>query len=539
MLQYAEGEAVSERDALPGNDTWRVLVVDDSPLVQRVLARALSQHGYDCRAAETGAEAIEKIECCSVDAVLLDLGLPDIPGMQVLDRLKAISPTTEVIILTGNASLHSAVEAIDRQVFAYLEKPVLPDQIVGTLHRAIEKRWLSAENARLARELKAANQQLEERIEERTRSLELEKGRIQAIMDSLSDAVLMVDDAGRLASVNPAAEEMFGVTGSDLIGRRITGGKTPADDGLGRLGVLVNDRRKEHKRVLSDRRGARPFDPTWHKEVAIAEPKRCLLDVSSTPVLDQSDSLLGRAFVARDITTEREAERLKDEFVGLVSHELRTPLTTIAVALKILQGNEAGPLTAKQGRAIEMASRQCEMMDELIDRFLDISRIEADAAGSESILIDLAEIVSGALQQISGLAREKSIRISDALEHGDALVSIDEDQMLRVCMILLENAVKYTPAGGEIAIGTKVVGDELAMVVSDNGPGIPESERTRVFEKFYRGSNTSSSAPTGSGLGLALALLIVEKHSGRIAVECPAEGGSRFRVSLPLGSAQK
>jgi len=507
-------------------------------MVRNVLSKALGRHDYTFLAAETGAEALERLETHEVDTILLDLGLPDIPGIELLDRLKALAPDTEVIIFTGRASLDSAVEAIDRQVFAYLEKPVVPDLIIGTLRRAIEKRRLTIENIRLTRQLRSANRELEARIMERTRSLELEKGRIQAIMDSLAEAVVMLDEEGRLAALNAAAEAMFGVRGEALIGSQIPGDGAARGGEVDALAAAVADRRATTCKVLPERRRARRFDPTWRKEVEIGGSRRRLLEVSSTPVVDQDDTLLGRAFVARDVTAEREASSLKDEFVALVSHELRTPLSTMMIALKLLQSGKTGRLNEKQMRPLEMVSGQCEMMNEMIDRYLDISRIEANAQTADHRPIDLAPVVSDAVAQMAQLAERKSVDIECELGHGAARVSGDADQIMRVCMILLDNAIKYSARGGRVRIGTERGGVELALEVKDNGPGIPEAERSRVFEKFYRGTNRSlTEAPKGSGLGLALARLIVEKHGGRIGVQCPEGKGSKFRVSLPLLSS--
>ncbi len=518
----------------PITDAGSVLVVEDSPFVQEIVSRALRQNGFEYRPAQTGAEALREIEKSEIDAILLDLVLPDIQGMELLGRLKTISPDTEVIILTGNASLNSAVEAIDRQAFAYLAKPVLPDQIIGTLRKAIEKRLLRADNLRLAKDLEASNQQLEAKIADRTRALELEKRRIQAIMDSLSDAVVMLDREGRLVSVNPAGEAILGIEGSELTGKKIVAGGGPSGNGLEALAEVVADRRSEKSQVFPDRRKARAFDPTWRKEIAIGTRNRRLLEVSSTPVLDRNDSMLGRAFVAHDITGERETGRLKSEFVDLVSHELRAPLSTVMVALEIVQRSKSGQLCEKQIRALEMATGQCRSMNELIDQFLDISKIEANALKPNTRPADVSRVVSDALAQITPLAEEKSIDIASELLHGDAHPSIDEDQIRRVCMILLDNGVKYTPAEGAVSLRAKTEDSRLVIEVSDNGPGIPEEERPHVFEKFYRGVSATTSMRKGSGLGLAFASSIVEKHDGHIGVECPGGGGSRFWVSLPL-----
>ncbi len=153
------------------HDPDTVLVVDDSEIVRKVVCRGLEANGYPFSTAATGEEAIARIESEEIGAVLLDLQLPDLHGSEVLRRVKAIRPDVEVIILTGHASVSTAIEAIERDAFAYLQKPAVPGQIVAMVQRALEKRRLGLENLRLTAELKSANEELEAKVVQRTAEL--------------------------------------------------------------------------------------------------------------------------------------------------------------------------------------------------------------------------------------------------------------------------------------------------------------------------------------------------------------------------------
>jgi len=524
-------KAIARKDMMTGSG--KILIVDDSPDMRRTLSDTLRLEGFTAFTVESAEDALIYLENNEIAVVILDLKLPKMSGMSMLERLKSVSPDTEVIILTGYGSLPTAIEAIKRDVFAYIEKPADPEQVISTVGKAIEKRWLIMENARLTRELAASNRRLERRIAERTRSLAFEKARIEAIINSQSEAVVMFDRERRIASLNKAAERMFDLTGVDLVGKTLEEQKGNPSRGVTALRMTVGDRRKVKEPVSHDRRKPRPYDPLWRKEVII-EPKHTVLDVASVPVLGQEDLYIGRAFIAHDITKEKEINALKDEFMGLVSHELRSPLSTVAMTLDILESGKLGELREKQRKPVEIALRQCRMMADLIDKFLDISSIEADAARPKRQRVDIYRIITQAVQGIQPGARRKEIDILTNPGGNTDFVYADKEQLLRVCMILLDNAVKYTPPGGEVLVSTKVTGKQIRIDVADNGPGVPESEHAKVFEKFYRGSRTTSSSQRGSGLGLSLAKLIVTKHKGEIGVASRSGGGSIFWFSIPL-----
>ncbi len=153
------------------SDPGSILVVDDTEVVRWVVCRALDLYGYQHHAAETVEEALAAIENHAIDAVILDLQLPDLPGTEVLRRIKGRQPRVEVIILTGHASVATAVEAIESDAFAYLEKPAASEQIIGIVRRAVEKRRLALENLRLTRQLRSANEELEAKVARRTAEL--------------------------------------------------------------------------------------------------------------------------------------------------------------------------------------------------------------------------------------------------------------------------------------------------------------------------------------------------------------------------------
>jgi signal transduction histidine kinase/HAMP domain-containing protein len=271
-------------------------------------------------------------------------------------------------------------------------------------------------------------------------------------------------------------------------------------------------------------------EPTMD-EFTFADSRRSFQGFT-TPVLDDAGRLTGRVWTLREVTAERAADQLKDDFVATVSHELRTPLTSIVGFLELLLEEDAGPLSDEQRRFLEIVMRSSQRLMRQVGDLLFIAQIDAAGLKLSPERVDLAALVRDSVEQVAALARRRQIALS--VEADGALeLTCDRGRIAQVVSNLLSNAIKFTPSGG--SVGVRVFGDDGAGVVEieDSGIGIPELERDRLFERFFRSSRATEHAIQGTGLGLAISKAIVLAHGGTIDASPGPERGTCFRFELP------
>ena len=231
----------------------------------------------------------------------------------------------------------------------------------------------------------------------------------------------------------------------------------------------------------------------------------------------------------------READRIKSRFLMTVSHDLRSPLTAIRTSVESLI-DQAGEQSAEtQQQLLGNIASQAKRLGGLVDRLLDLSRIEAGALMLDRDWTELGALIADTVNKFERLNRPR--RVTQQLATDLPLVYIDPDRIVQVLWNLIENADKYSPAGAPITIQADWTGNEVLIRVADRGPGIPAAERDKVFQYFYRLNRDQQLHTPGSGLGLAICRGIVEAHGGRIWVEEQPGGGSVFCVALPPPSA--
>jgi PAS domain S-box-containing protein len=259
------------------------------------------------------------------------------------------------------------------------------------------------------------------------------------------------------------------------------------------------------------------------------------IDLTLTNLLDDP-AIAGFVANWRDITQEREADRMKTEFVSLVSHELRTPLTSIKGYVELLLGDEAGPLTAEQVEFLQIVGTNAERLVSLINDLLDISRIEAGKIGLHRVTLDPLAAVQEAMVLLRPQLEAKDQRVALDVSAEPAPVWADADRLTQILTNLLSNAGKYSAAGGEIRIALEATDDAVRFVVSDAGIGLSPAEQAHLFQKFYRADNQTTRAIGGTGLGLAIVRSLVELHGGRVTVQSEPGVGSSFAFTIPLAT---
>ena len=344
--------------------------------------------------------------------------------------------------------------------------------------------------------------------------------RARNAFESAGDAMITLNPSGSIETVNAAAESLFGYSAEELDRRDVSLLLDLAQDGDGvfmsRLGA---SRRALAGGVVRELTGRRRNGETFPADVGLG-----VMNLPTGPHV---------VAVVRDISARRRVEEMKEEFVSTVSHELRTPLTSIAGSLGLLAGGAAGPLPEKAARLVGIAHANSQRLVRLINDILDIEKIESGKLTLDLAVIDLGDIADRSVEAMRGLADELGVAIT--LEPGSpAPVRGDPDRLIQVVTNLLSNACKFSPTGGTVTISVDPLARLARLSVRDQGPGIPEAFRARIFSKFAQADGSGTRAKGGTGLGLAIAREITERHGGRLWFESPPGAGATFHLELPL-----
>ncbi|HJS70669.1 MAG TPA: ATP-binding protein, partial [Gaiellaceae bacterium] len=252
----------------------------------------------------------------------------------------------------------------------------------------------------------------------------------------------------------------------------------------------------------------------------------------SVPVLADHDLQTGRLFVFRETTSDREVERLKDEFLASVSHELRTPLTSIVGYAEALNEGDFGELGVEQSEFVSVIERNANRLTRLVDDLLLTARIESHTLELNYEEVDVAALVADCAQSVTPYAEGRGVQL--VLETEPLILRADTLRLSQLLNNLLSNGVKFTPDGGTVTVRTGSEDGAGVLEVEDTGMGIPADEQGKLFERFFRSSLAHRRSIEGTGLGLVIAKAIAERHGGRIVFESQVGEGTTFRVELPL-----
>jgi signal transduction histidine kinase/DNA-binding response OmpR family regulator len=524
----------------------RVLVVEDDLPVMELLKRALKGH-YQVFAYSRGEEALAILRKERFSLVIADLWLPGVGGLEILRAVNGMDDPPAVIIITGAASLNSAIQATNDGALAYITKPFNLDHLVSRVAKVLAQ-W---ETSRYARNLQKRIQRL----------LVLNQashwmGRTQDLQEVLENTL---QTALQLTGMGRALVLLLDDDHSSIfpIEEALQFWRLDAEQGTG-------------ARALADRRpvvvGDAPQDPQIPAElhplgveswivlplVSGAQPKGLLYVLNDHPTefsQDQVDILsilASQTAVAIDNTQllvqlqqacERlqELDQLKDEFISLVSHELRTPLHSIGGFVQLLMSDKIDDQATRQDCLIRVAE-QTEHLRRLVEELLDLSRIEAGRLVINRAPLSLGSVLEDVAANLKQMADEKGVALEVVLPVPLPLVEADGQRLAQVITNLVHNGIKFTPPPGQVRVAAERVNGEVLVRVVDSGPGIPAEALPGLFERFYQVNSPSIAHHEGMGIGLYISKRIVQAHGGRIWAQSEVGRGSTFYVALPLST---
>lgn len=353
--------------------------------------------------------------------------------------------------------------------------------------------------------------------------------RLMAVLNSTQEGMLMIDTAGRVVLVNPQLETLTGLSVRDSKGALLS---DPGLRAAAHLGYAAGD-----LAGLLDDLALGQAPSTGLVRYESETPPRRALQRTDTPVRDARGALVGWLIVVRDITEDRKLEDTRRQLTEMIVHDLRSPLTAILSSLKLLDEAAAvQPQSAITRQALTVSHRSVQQMLILVNSLLDIAKLEAGELRLGLKPVDLEKLCAELLPPYVQEANEQGIILHHTVEPGLPRLTADPGLLERILVNLLDNALKFTPAGGRVELQIGAAGSEVQVSVSDTGPGIAAEFRERIFERFGQVPG-SSGRRHGTGLGLAFAKLAVEAHGGRIWIEDNPAGGSRFCLRLTLRDA--
>ena len=375
-----------------------------------------------------------------------------------------------------------------------------------------------------------------ETVERLQSTIRGEQGKMQAMVASMAEGVIMFDANDELVVLNPKARGMLGLASTDEF----------TTESLLKS-VLWKDIAAFLAEPAAEEANAHEFTVDTH-------PAPTMLAMAVTPVADERDGqFLGRLAVIRDVTRERELDRMKSDFVAVVSHELRTPIASIKTFTGNLIDGIEGEINDGQRETLTRVTKNLDRLSRLINDLLDLSKLEAGKMNMQLAPLDARETAQSVVDIFTPGAATKDVTLELACPDHTPVLWADSDRIIQVLTNLLGNALKFTPEAGTIKIGVEhrppdpadrigtsgerssISGEGyITISVSDTGPGIPEDDLERVFDKFYQTDHSMTRKTGGTGLGLPICREIISRHGGRIWAESTRGQGSTFTFELPV-----
>ena len=525
-------------------DKPKVLLIDDEEMITELVKEILSDT-YDIESSNSSIAGAELTKSGNYNVVLSDLKMPGLDGIGVLRKVKEYSPKTDVIIMTGFATIDSAVEAIKFGAFDYITKPFEIDYLRQKIENCLDKQKLNAEVGNLKDIVS---------IHEVTKALSSSMGlsqMLQLILDlgckllsGDSGSIMLMDDSTKELSIGAHVGLNADIVKNLRVkmGEKIAGWVAENHETVLLTNGFENDKRFE---------GKEPRKEIKSSMVTVLKFDEKVLGVLSINSLKSVDFFDDRAlkifsifannaaFAIKEAKTYermKELDRLKSEFVSSVSHELKTPLTSISASIEMITGGYAGDISPEIKKFMDIIKNNATRLVGLVNDVLDFSRADGGVMTVNKAPIAITELVKSVVDELSPLATQKGLQMIAEIMPNEVVIQADANRVKQVVVNLVGNALKFC-SSGRIFVGVSEKETEVKMWIKDEGPGIPADKQGRIFEKFFRADNGLRRETAGFGIGLALSKGIVEAHGGKIWFESAAGKGTTFYFTLPKGGS--
>ncbi len=346
--------------------------------------------------------------------------------------------------------------------------------------------------------------QMTETLATRNRELLSKSGQLEAIVSSIADGVIVLDNDNQIINTNPAAHRLLENMPEDFM-----------TDSLLQILALPTDANNGASAIQRYKIGSR------------------ILSASAAPVKSPEGEKIGSVIVLRDVTQEAEAESLKSAFITSISHELRTPLTIIKLYTHLVEQSGNGQMNDKQRQFIQTISKESDQLEHQINQLINISEIQAGTIHMERQRVDVAALLGQLGAKWLPRYEAKGVLLAVHLPQLNMWVNADIENLEWAVDNLISNALRYTPAGGQVNLTVTAVDDNVCVTVQDNGIGVPAADQPHLFERFFRVNNEINMTARGMGLGLYITRTIVEMHDGAVSVVSKVGQGSTFTICLP------
>ena len=500
-----------------------IVIVDDEKIVTSAFKALLKVEGFsNAHFFNSPKEAIEFLKDNKPDLVISDFLMPEMNGLEFLGEVKKLYPEVSKILLTGYADKENAIRAINEVgLYRYIEKPWDNDDLIINIKNGIERSYLLSElRAKIAeleqakKELENYSHNLEALVEERTADLKQSNAKLEGIFNYCADGIIILNEDGIIEQINPACETLIGHISNKIVNASI-------DDFVFSKKTFIS--KELHK--LDD-------TELLLRDFVIKNP----LTMYETPVeisfarINSDSSFKRFVGVIRNVSEQKKADKLRDDFIATLTHDLRTPLLAALQTLKFFLDGALGELEEKQKTLLLTMYKSNEDLLGLVNALLEVYKYDADKLTLAKTNFNIYNLVKQVYDELSPLAKSKNMEFLINCENCDIQINADRSELRRVICNLCGNAINYTPENGKVEITLKTEGNDLIFSVSDNGSGIPQEDIPNMFQRFSQG--TSKKRSTGTGLGLYLSRQIIESHGGKIWLESVLNKGSEFSFLL-------
>ncbi|MEZ4652440.1 MAG: ATP-binding protein [Candidatus Eisenbacteria bacterium] len=503
---------------------------------------------------EQREEAIALLGTQTFDLVVTDLNLPGVDGLTVMSHAKSVDPELEVIVLTGNASTLTAIDALRQGAYDYVLKPFDLYDMERTVQKGLERRRLLSENRQFVSSLQQHRDELSRRVEEATRRMRTlyEVGKeITSNLNLDRTLNLILEKSVELTRARRGmiflVDEMTGILECDVV--RGFDGTESRDEIIAALEPINEKVCGGNEPVLEPISGSAGDLVGWVVPLIQESEVMGTIAVLSHPGSGFSEddqnilvNLASQAAIAihnaRVYGKMQALDRMKSDFVAVVSHEVRTPLTAIKGTLEILSDRNYFEIPESQVELFDICRTNVDRLETLINDILDFSKLESSKLSTNFALCDLGSVVETVVVHLGNLAEKKALRIERDIAPDLPKVLADDLRISQVVGNLLSNAVKFSDPEGEIRVDVKRSGAGVEVGVRDQGMGIVPEDQVKLFTKFRQLDQSSTRKVGGTGLGLAICKGIIEEHHGRIWVESAPGKGSRFVFWVPCTPAE-